>query len=714
LLSKMTVEEKINNLQTTHSPEYPAYVTRLSLPPYSVAECLHGYCGWHNVTVFPQSITLAATWNESMLHAVGNVIGTEARGVYNQFQATKQLPNHTLQPPGLACFSPQINIARDPRCHILYVSYLPLCAHLSLFYCSRWGRAQETYGECPFLTGTLARNMVNGMQGSHPTYVQVAASPKHFDAYGGATTRGHRSPTEVTVSFRDWVETFLPQFRAALVDDKAKGTRGALSTMCSYNTLCLTDREYTKSCPGPSHGVPACADPTLMGQGLKHETNEEMREMRTLRERDGSGSGEGVEGGMLRGVWDWSGYVVGDAGAIKFVQTDHEWAFSQPQAAADALKGGADLALGGGYNKDVGALSFAALLNASRMAPPLVSTADIDRALARIVHVRIKLGQLDDVAGVKGAAAQSLNPYNTLSIEGVNSAAHRELARNAAREGVVLLTNKNTSSSSNRARRIQAESRVAEAPTLPLDAKQLANLGAGAVLVVGPNAKLVAIGNYASGTDLNVTAFMGLDAVLPTPLTAYAQGCEVASANTSGFANAISLARKAAVTIAVMGIDGTQEHETGTRVNISLPGVQNELLSLLREACDYEDEEGGQGDGQGRLGGGKGKLVVVLIGGSAMAVSWIKDHADALIYAGYGGEEAGTALADVIYEQQPSDGSAAMQNFNPGGRLPITFYSSITQLPTFPDYKMDRAPGRTYRYLQPAQTPLFRFGKIRR
>jgi beta-glucosidase len=182
-LERLTLKEKINNLQTTHSVDFPGYVTRLALPPYSTAECLHGYCGHGNVTVFPQSITLAASWNLSLLHAVGNVIGNEARGVYNEFEATKQLPNRTLQPPGLACFSPQINIARDPR----------------------WGRAQETYGECPFLTGTLARQMVNGMQGDHPTYVQVAASPKHFDAYGGATTRGHRSPTEVTVSFRDWV-----------------------------------------------------------------------------------------------------------------------------------------------------------------------------------------------------------------------------------------------------------------------------------------------------------------------------------------------------------------------------------------------------------------------------------------------------------------------------------------------------------------------------
>jgi beta-glucosidase len=229
---------------------------------------------------------------------------------------------------------------------------------------------------------------------------------------------------------------------------------------------------------------------------------------------------------MLRGVWEWGGYVVGDAGAIKFVQTDHEWAFSQPEAAADALKGGADLALGGGYDKDVGARSFAALLNATRMTPPLVTTADIDRALARILRVRVLLGQLDDTSGVKGHAAKALNPYSAVPMTVVNSAEHRELAREAARQGVVLLTNKNTTGSVHPSESTgnHAPETAPPFPTLPLNAQRLIALGSSAVAVVGPNAMLKAVGNYASVTDVYVTALQGLRAALPAPVTAYAPG----------------------------------------------------------------------------------------------------------------------------------------------------------------------------------------------
>ena len=112
------------------------------------------------MTVFAQGITLAASFDAPLLKRVGAAIGLEARAVRNEFEATKQLANRTATPSGLACFSPQINIVRDPR----------------------WGRAQETYGECPFLTAQLGYSYVRGMQGDHPQFVQTIASPKHFDA----------------------------------------------------------------------------------------------------------------------------------------------------------------------------------------------------------------------------------------------------------------------------------------------------------------------------------------------------------------------------------------------------------------------------------------------------------------------------------------------------------------------------------------------------
>ena len=226
------------------------------------------------------------------------------------------------------------------------------------------------------------------MQGNHSTYTKTVATPKHFNAYGGATTRGSRSPTEVTLTYLDWVETFLPAFKAIL-----SGKDKALSTMCSYNTLCLVDG-YNETCPAPSHGTPACADHLLLTD-------------------------------TLRTQWGFDGYVIGDAGAIKFIQTDHEYASGQPEAAADALHAGADIALGGGCNPNGTVCeSFGAVpLARSR---GLLTDADVDTAVARILSVRFRLGLMDDpTLGAK-------NPYLAIPGSVVDSAPHRALALQAS------------------------------------------------------------------------------------------------------------------------------------------------------------------------------------------------------------------------------------------------------------------------------------------
>eukprot|EP00040_Diaphanoeca_grandis_P016628 m.86075 g.86075 ORF g.86075 m.86075 type:complete len:819 (+) comp25925_c0_seq2:50-2506(+) len=594
LISQLSLEEKITQLQTTHSGERmpgegnttnTGYIARLGIEAYTTAECLHGVCR-DNVTVFPQSITLAASWDEELLVSVAQSIGNELRGLRNGEVQREGLVNFSHPPQALTCFSPQINIVRDPR----------------------WGRAQETYGESPFLTAALAQAYVSGLQGNHSKYLRAVATPKHFNAYGGATSRGHRSPTEVTISWRDWVETFLPAFRQVLSANPNTGA-SALSTMCSYNTLCVVDY-YNESCPPPSHGVPACANKELLTS-------------------------------ILRDLWKFDGYVISDAGAIKFIETDHEWASSQPEAAADALLAGADMALGGGCsvdNKPPGCISFGALGNATSMG--LVQPSDVDVALARVLRARFRLGQLDP---------PDLNPYSKISESVVDSWQHRQLAIRAAQEGIVLLKN--------------------EQGLLPFLSPSMS------LAVIGPNANVTAFGNY-NGNNNNVsTVWSALKHEVPSAV--YAHGCDIASTNTSGFASAIEAASHASITIAVMGIDQSQEHETGTRTAIELPGVQIELLESIK-------------------GNTSTKLIVVLMGGSAMAVPWIKANADAVLWVGYGGEEAGTALADVLF------GRVA-----PAGRLPITFYESSDQLPSFESY--DMSLGRTFRYL--SVEPLWYFGQ---
>ena len=248
-----------------------------------------------------------------------------------------------------------------------------------------------------------------------------------------------------------------------------------------------------------------------------------------------------------------------------------------------------------------------------------------------------------------------LNPYTKISRSAVNSWEHRELAIEAARQSVVLLTNK--------------------AGVLPLPAK------IPAVAVVGPNANVTAFGNYAGSNPNCSTVLSGIKAQARASgadtTVHYAQGCTVATNDTSGFAAAIAAAQAAEYTIAVFGIDQSQEHEGGTRSDIVLPGVQTELLKALRATTT--------------------KLIVVLMGGSAMAVPWLADAADALLWVGYGGEEAGAGLADVLFGA-----------VSPAGRLPITFYTGLSQLPPFASYNMRQEPGRTFRFL--TEQPLFPFG----
>lgn len=595
LVPRLTLAERVNLLQT--SPINASEVPRLGLARSTVAECLHGYAGGAPSTVFPQSTTLAASFNGPLVTAVAAVIGKEARAWRNAWVAAG---NASVPPPSLTCFAPQINIQRDPR----------------------WGRGQETFGEDPFLTAQMVSSYVLGLQGGGGGgmgYMLAAATTKHFLAYAGASTRGQHSPTEVYLSWRDQMDTFEPAWRAAV-------TAGSAGVMCAYSSLCHDDTNTTCALPPPtgfgvSHGIPMCADADLLNGWLR-----------------------GGAGGVAP---PWDGLVVGDCGAVQFIETDHQWAPSQEGAAAAALNAGVDFdcSISSGHG-------FAALVNASEAG--LVNTSSIDRALSRYLIQQFKLGLYDD---------EELVPWAALTMDGVNSVANRGLAARAAREGIVLLSNKRA--------------------VLPLVATLLT--GAGSLLVTGPNAMLVASGNYATQTDVYVTPFLGLAAALPVGVAVLEAGCaSVTSNNTSGFAAAVAAARNARVVVAAMGLDTSVEFEDSTRDDLALPGAQEGLIAALAAALAMTDTP----------------LVLVLFGGSAVAPSPAALHsASAVVWAGYGGEEAGTALADVL-----------LGRYNPGGRLPFTTYADVADLPPYANMSMTGAPyGRTYRYFDGPETT-FRFG----
>jgi len=369
-----------------------------------------------------------------------------------------------------------------------------------------------------------------------------------------------------------------------------------------------------------TNGEPCCASPTLL--------------QKILREEWGFGGLDGT-----------GGHVVSDCWAIKDIWAHHHVVETAPEAAALAVKNGCDLNCGETY----GALLIA-------LEQGIIDEATIDVALTRLFTLRFKLGMFDPPEMV---------PYAQIPFEVNDCEVHRALARQVARESIVLLKNADG--------------------FLPLDKGGLKKIA-----VIGPNAddNLVLLSNYFGWPSYSVTPLQGIrDAVGEGVDVLYAQGCGIRDDDTSGFAEAVAAAQQADVVIALMGLSQLVEGEegqeegvkdgwrsTGDRDDIALPGVQEALLQVVADT-------------------GK-PLVVVLLNGSAVAVNWAEAHAAAIVEAWYPGEEGGSALADVLF------GDA-----NPAGRLPVTFYKSVDDLPPFRDYTMK---GHTYRYFE--GEPLYPFG----
>ncbi|HVY81550.1 MAG TPA: glycoside hydrolase family 3 N-terminal domain-containing protein, partial [Steroidobacteraceae bacterium] len=274
LVAQLTLDEKLEQLLNV-APAIP----RLGSPAYNWwTESLHGAIGAVPTTNFPEPIGLAATFDEPLLHDVAATISTEVRALHALGRKTGRLGRIGM---GLDTWSPNINIFRDPR----------------------WGRGQETYGEDPFLTARMAVAFVRGMQGPDPDHPNVIASPKHFAVHSGPESTRHEA--NVYVSPHDLEDTYLPAFRAAIVEARAG------SIMCAYNRV---------------NGQPACANDLL------------------LKER-------------LRDAWKFKGYVVSDCDAVRDISSNHKYAPDAAAAAAVALKTGVDNECNTATLSDIGGLA---------------------------------------------------------------------------------------------------------------------------------------------------------------------------------------------------------------------------------------------------------------------------------------------------------------------------------------------------------------------
>jgi beta-glucosidase len=724
LLSRMTLEEKVSQMMNAS----PA-IERLGVPAYNWwNECLHGVARAGRATVFPEPIGLAATWDTDLIFRTATAISDEARAKHHEF--VRRGKRNIYQ--GLTFWSPNINLVRDPR----------------------WGRAMETYGEDPYLTARMAVQFIKGLQGDNPKYLKVVATAKHFAVHSGPEPLRHSFDARVddADAGADLRESYLPHFEAAVREG------GAFSVMCSYNRV---------------NGDPACANLRLLGE-------------------------------ILRGQWGFPGYVVSDCGAIGDIYQGHKVVATEEEAAARAVKAGTDLDCGTEYS---------ALVPAVRQ--KLITEAEIDTSLRRLLTARFKLGMFDPPERV---------PYAQIPYSVNDSQEHRALALEAARKSIVLLKN--------------------EGGVLPL------RKGLKTIAVIGPDADNldVLLGNYHGDPSEPVTPLEGIRAKvgsrmqvlyaqggdlaenMPTPETVPASalftsdgpdrknGLQAEYFNTASFngraypvpgkpageipAHPQPLFTRIDPQIAFRWWDGapradmdddnfgvrwtgflappvTGKYQLGAigmnAWEISLDGQPLVSDDSIHESIyRYQDVELQAGklypirvefhevvndadmrlvwappgrkledaamDAAGkadlivlclglspRLEGEEQKvpapgfeggdrvdlglprteedllrkitalqkpLVLVLLNGSALAVEWARDHVPAILEAWYPGQAGGTAIADVLFG-----------DYNPAGRLPVTFYKSADQLPPFEDYGMI---GRTYRYLQ--SEPLFPFG----
>jgi beta-glucosidase len=700
LLGRLTLEEKVGQLVNA-APAIP----RLGIPAYDWwSEALHGVARAGRATVFPQAIGLAATWDTALLHRVATAIAIEARAKHHA--ALRRGGTGIYE--GLTFWSPNVNIFRDPR----------------------WGRGMETYGEDPFLTARLAVAFVRGMQGDDPRYLRVVATPKHFAVHSGPEPARHGF--DAVVDERDLRETYLPAFEAAVVEG------GAASVMCAYNRL---------------DGDPACASRRLLRSILRDEWTFDGYVVSDCDAVDDIRAGHRLAGDEAEA----SAMALGagtdlNCGRAYLSLVDAVRRGLVPEAAVDTAAGRLLRAR----------FRLGMLDPPSRVAyahiPPGENDSPAHRALAvrtaresmvllkndgGLLPLRRDLRTIavigpdaDDVdvllGNYNGIPAEPVTP-----LEGIRRAVGRSTRVLYARgsdvapstpsfravppsalrspEGARGLTGAYFANHEFAPEPLATRTDPAvdfnwwdKAPLrgMPADSFSIRWTGR----LVPPASGRYAVGLRALGgarlflddslvvqfSDRHVvlTEWADLDLVAGRPRRVRVEYFDrrpdaivqlVWSVPRPGLeAEAVAAARRADAVVLCLGLSPRLEGEEmpvhvpgfegGDRTDLALPAPQQSLLEAV-------------------VATGK-PVVLVLLSGSALAVPWAAQHVPAILETWYPGQAAGTAIADVLFGAH-----------NPAGRLPVTFYRSVDQLPPFADYRM---AGRTYRYFR--GDVLFPFG----
>ena len=702
LCGRLTLEEKAM-LMLDESPAIP----RLGIKKFFWwSEALHGAANMGNVTVFPEPVAMASSFNPNLLYKCFDVASTEFRAQYNH--RMHDLNGEDEKFHSLSVWTPNVNIFRDPR----------------------WGRGQETYGEDPYLTSVMGVQVVKGLQGPEDSkYRKLWACAKHYAVHSGPEYTRHTVNIN-DVSARDFWETYMPAFKACVQDGNVR------EVMCAYQRL---------------DDDPCCGSNRLLQQ-------------------------------ILRDEWGFKYLVVSDCGAVSDFHMNHKSSSDAVHGSSKAVIAGTDVECGFDY-------AYKSIPEA--VSRGLLSEAEIDKHVIRLLEGRFDLGEMDDPSLVEWSKI----PYSAMSTK-----ASAQLSLEMARQTIVLLQNKNN--------------------ILPL------KKNAEKIAVIGPNADDAPMmwGNYNGMPNHTVTILDGIKAKQKKLF--YTKGCDLTydqvmdcqlatqcavggkkglkgtfwnnttmdgkpvttqyyttplAVTTAGMHNfapgvqiedfsakyetvftpnesgeyvvnvegcghfelyingekkfvehtwrttptrtaiqaekgktynievrfqfvktwnanlKINIAKELPIdyqqiiaqlkginkVVFCGGISAALEGEEmpvqiegfkgGDRTSIELPKVQRNFLKALKEA-------------------GK-QVIFVNCSGSAIALTPETETCDAIVQAWYAGQEGGTAVADVLFG-----------DCNPSGKLSVTFYKDDSQLPDFEDYSMK---GRTYRYFN---DPLFAFG----
>jgi beta-glucosidase len=512
--------------------------SRLGIPLMFGFDVIHG-----QRTIFPVPLAESASWNLELMERTARIAAKEARALGIDWT-----------------FSPMVDIARDPR----------------------WGRIVEGAGEDTYLGSLIARAKVKGYQGSDLSAPDsIAASMKHFVAYGAAEAGREYNTTEVPL--RMLRDVYLPPFKAGV-------DAGAATFMSGFNDL---------------DGVPATANQYLLTD-------------------------------ILRNEWGFDGLVVSDWGSVEQL-VQHGIARDKTQAGVLAATAGIDMEM----------VSRTYIENLPRLIREgKFSAAILDTAVRRILRIKYRLGLFD-------------RPYVDPELQKkiILAPEHRQVARQAARESMVLLKNQDH--------------------LLPL-ARTVKSIA-----LIGPLAddRKVMLGPWSTGARAEdaVTLFAGLQHSVGAAATVtYARGCDTACNSTDGFAAAVTAASQADIVLVAIGESELYNGESHSRANLDPPGQQNDLLKAIQQT-------------------GK-PVIVILFAGRPLTINWALENVPAILLAWHPGIEGGNAISDVLFG-----------DYNPAGKVTVTFPRAVGQIPLYYNRKNTGRP-ELAKHIDLSMTPLLPFG----